>query len=335
MSHIEKAEEYTCFGAERTQMTNRSDSSLETEYIQPSNPQKRSGDNERQSRASKSSTDVMQNWMNTVQQMDCIDGMRLMPSKSVDLILADPPYNLSKGNRWAWDRSVELPGFGGAWSKVMEHWDNMSFSDYWCFTASWLTESKRILKPTGSIWVFGTYHNIGILNTLFQILGIEIINEIIWFKRNAFPNLSGRRFTASHENLLWGHVGRKQRRYYFNYQEAKNGDFPEDLVKKPGRQMRTVWDIPNNKSKEELRFGKHPTQKPVALINRVVSLTSRTGDLCLIPFAGAGTECVSAKMLGRKFIAFEVNRKYVEVTRKRLSCIAPAKQTRIGDFGGS
>lgn len=288
-------------------------------------------ENKKKEATPSSDLDFPAGWVNTIQHMDCVAGMKLLPSKSVDLIVADPPYNLSKGNEWKWDRSVKLPGFGGVWNKVMEHWDSMSLSEYWDFTATWLTEAKRVLKPTGSIWVFGTYHNTGIINTLFQILRIEIINEIIWYKRNAFPNLSGRRFTASHENLLWGHVGGKQRKYYFNYKEAKNGLFPEDATKKAGKQMRTLWDIPNNKTREEIQFGKHPTQKPLALTNRVVALTSRTGDLCLIPFAGAGSECVSAKLLGRRFVAFEIDAGYIEISDKRLHCL-DAKQTRLGEF---
>jgi site-specific DNA-methyltransferase (adenine-specific) len=283
---------------------------------------------------SPSKPDILERWINTVQSMDCVVGMKLLPSKCVDLIIADPPYNLSKGNQWKWDRSVKLPGFGGVWNKVMEQWDSMSLSDYWDFTASWLTEAKRLLKPTGSLWVFGTYHNIGIINTLFQILRIEIINEIIWYKRNAFPNLSGRRFTASHESLLWGHAGGGQRKYYFNYKKAKNGLFPEDEAKKSGKQMRTLWDIPNNKSREEIRFGKHPTQKPLSLTNRVVLLTSQRNDLCLIPFAGAGSECVSARLLGRRFIAFEIDSKYVEISQKRLGYL-DTKQTELCDFDDS
>lgn len=272
-------------------------------------------------------------WINTVQQMDCIEGMKQVPPKSIDLIIADPPYNLSKGNMWKWDQSVDLPGFGGAWNKVMQEWDNMPLERYWSFTSAWIKQAKRVLKPTGSIWVFGTYHNIGIVNVLFQVHGVEIINEIIWFKRNAFPNLSGRRFTASHENLLWGHTGSPHKRlYYFDYKKAKNGDF-QDLFKRQGKQMRTVWDIPNNKSKDEIKFGKHPTQKPLRLTNRVIDLTSKKGDICLVPFAGAGTECVSAKLLDRRFIAFETDSKYVDITNKRLQFLE-SKQAPLADYYG-
>jgi DNA modification methylase len=271
--------------------------------------------------------------LDTVYHQDCIEGMRSLPDQSVDLIIADPPYNLSKGNNWSWDRSVKLPGFGGNWNKVMEKWDDMSFEDYWAFTATWLTEAKRVLKPTGSIWVCGTYHNMGIINVIFQLLGIEIINEIIWYKRNAFPNLSGRRFTASHEVILWGHVSGKKRKYYFNYEEMKNSLFPEDVMKKEGKQMRTVWNIPNNKTREEIKFGKHPTQKPLALMNRMMKASSKTGDICLVPFAGAGSECVSAKILGRRFIGFEIDPKYVDIIKKRLENIDVKKsQKQLGDF---
>jgi len=275
----------------------------------------------------------LKKWEGEVHHMDCIEGMSHLPNHSFDLIIADPPYNLSKGNKWSWDRSVRLPGFGGSWNKVMENWDNMSLSEYWNFTATWLSEARRLLKPTGSIWVFGTYHNIGIINVLFQVLGIEIINEIIWYKRNAFPNLSGRRFTASHETLLWGHTGGKKRSYFFNYKEMKNGTFLEDPTKRAGKQMRTVWNIPNNKSRDEIRFGKHPTQKPLVLVDRIIKATSQAGDICLIPFAGAGTECVSAKSLQRRFIAFETDKKYVEITRKRLHYLEESlAQKKLSEF---
>lgn len=248
---------------------------------------------------------------------DCISIMKQIPDNSIDLIIADPPYNLSKGNNLKWDNSKKLNGLGGNWNKVMEDWDNLSLQDYWEFTQAWLIESKRILKDTGSIWVYGTYHNIGVINVLFQKLGIEIINEIIWYKRNSFPNLSGRRFTASHETLLWGHASSK-RKYTFNYEEVKRTVFPEDLLKKEGKQMRTVWDIPNNKDKEELQFGSHPTQKPIRISERIILASSKKGDLVLIPFCGSGTECVTALRMGRKFIGLEIKPEYVELANKRI-----------------
>jgi len=124
--------------------------------------------------------------LNTIIIQDCIEGMKGLPDKSVDLVIADPPYNLSKGNNWKWDNSVVLKGMGGNWNKVMENWDNMDLQDYWLFSMLWINEVKRVLKPSGSLWVYGTYHNIGILNVIFQILKIEILNEEIVKKDKEF-----------------------------------------------------------------------------------------------------------------------------------------------------
>jgi len=247
-----------------------------------------------------------------------IDTARSLPDQSADLIVADPPYNASKGGEWSWDRSAGLPGFGGNWKKVAEVWDDMSLEEYFAFTVSWLEEAKRILKPTGSMWVHGTYHNAGIINFAMQLLGIEIINEVIWYKRNSFPNLSGRRLTASHETILWAHSGKK-RKYAFNYKHSKEGGFDDDRLKAPGKQMRTVWDIPNNKSRDELKHGKHPTQKPERLIQRMIQLSANRGDLCLVPFAGAGSECVAAIKEGLHFVGCEIDPKYFEIAQKRVS----------------
>lgn len=257
---------------------------------------------------------------NTVQKRDCIEGMAELPAQSVDLVIADPPYNLSKGSDWAWENDIDIEGFGGEWDKTMENWDNMGIEEYAGFTHRWLSEVFRVLKPTGSLWTFGSYHNIGIVNLMYQKIGIEILNEIIWFKRNAFPNLSGRRFTASHETLLWGHIGGPDNREYtFNYEDMKSFPFQTDNINDANKQVRTVWDIPNNKSPEELEFGKHPTQKPLRVLERVVLSSSNEGDLCLAPFAGAGSECVSAKLNDRDYLGFEVESEYVELARKRLN----------------
>jgi DNA modification methylase len=239
-----------------------------------------------------------------------------IPDQSVDVIIADPPYNASKGGIWSMVYGT-LPGFGGDWNKIAEVWDDMRLDEYFDFTLNWLTEAKRLLKPSGSMWVHGTYHNSGIANVAMQMLGIEIINEIIWYKRNSFPNLSGRRLTASHETILWAHRGGK-RSYRFNYEHSKSGDFSDDQLKAPGKQMRTVWDLPNNKARDELAFGKHPAQKPERLSRRLIQLSARPGDLCLVPFAGVGTECVAAQKEGLKFIGFETDARFVAIARKRL-----------------
>lgn len=256
--------------------------------------------------------------INTIIDGECVEEMKKMPDSFVDLIIADPPYNLSKGGAWKWDNSVELKGMGGNWNKVMQEWDDYSFEAYMAFTKEWLTETKRILKPTGSMWIFGTYHNIGIINVLCQMLGIEIINEVIWYKRNAFPNLAGRRLTASHETILWCNKGGKKREYYFDYEYSKTGDFSYDGLKTPEKQMRTVWDIPNNKEKSELTYGKHPTQKPIRILKRMIKLSSKSGDIVFTPFAGSGSECVAAKMTGRKYIGIEMDEAYCKLAQTRL-----------------
>lgn len=250
---------------------------------------------------------------------DCIEGMRALPDHCVDLIIADPPYNLSKSGDWKWDNRIPLSGMGGNWNITNENWDNMSLKDYFDFTLAWLAEAKRILKPIGSMWIFGTYHNIGVINVVCQILGIEIINEVIWYKKNAFPNLSGRRLTASHETILWTHSGGKKRNYYFDYEYSKNGEFLEDKLKAAGKQMRTVWDLSNNKKPEELKYGKHPTQKPIKILTRMIKLSSHPGDIMLTPFSGAGSECVAAKLTDRHYIGFEIEKEYCIISEERLS----------------
>lgn len=256
--------------------------------------------------------------IDVVHLCECISAMKQLPDHCVDLAIVDPPYNTSKGGDWKWDNSVALPGMGGNWSKVMESWDSMGFGEYLTFTVAWATELKRLVRPTGSLWIHGTYHNIGIVNFVLQSLGIEIINEVIWYKRNSFPNLAGRRLTASHETILWAHTG-KTRQYLFNYEASKQMVCPEDSLKTPGKQMRTVWDIPNNKDASELKFGKHPTQKPLRLLARMIALSASPGGLCLVPFAGAGSECLAAKQAGLHFLGFEQSPEYVSISEQRLA----------------
>jgi site-specific DNA-methyltransferase (adenine-specific) len=263
--------------------------------------------------------------LDAVHLADCVEAMKRIPSHSVDVAIADPPYNLSKGGVWKWDNSVRLPGFGGDWCKVMAKWDDMPLAEYFTFTLAWLSELKRLVRPTGSLWVHGTYHNIGLINFVLQLLEVEIINEVVWFKRNSFPNLSGRRLTASHETILWAHTGGpKKRRYYFAYEHSKRMACAGDSLKEHGKQMRTVWDIPNNKKREEIEFGKHPTQKPVRLLIRMLELSAKPGGILLVPFAGAGSDCVAAKSLGMRFLAFENDPEYITICQKRLMAKGPS-----------
>jgi site-specific DNA-methyltransferase (adenine-specific) len=261
--------------------------------------------------------------INKILNDDCIKGMKSLDDNSFDIAIVDPPYNLSKGGDWTWDSNADVKGFGGAWSKVMQDWDTMPFADYFDFTLLWLSELKRVITPKGSIWIHGTYHNIGIINFCLQILGMEMINEIAWFKRNSFPNLSGRRLTASHETIIWAHTGGKNREYNFNYEDIKKMDFPEDNLKFANKQMRSVWDIPNNKKKTELAFGKHPTQKPIRLINRMLDISAFDGCKVLVPFAGAGSECVAASARGYDFLGFELEKEYIDIAEKRIKDIKP------------
>ena len=263
--------------------------------------------------------EIPQDQINRIYLQDCIAGMAKLPEKSIDVIISDPPYNLSSGQNINFEGGKVVAGMGGEWKKTMEKWDNMSLSDYFSFSYSWLAEAKRVLKPTGSMWIFGTYHNLGIINVVCQLLGLEIINEVIWYKSNAFPNLSGRRLTASHETLLWVHNSPKKRQYKFNYDYSKNGDFDYDSLKAPGKQMRTVWSIPNNKERWEIQFGKHPTQKPIRLIERLIKLTTDENDIVLSPFAGAGTDCVASALNNRRYIGFEIEQDYVNIATSRIS----------------
>lgn len=260
--------------------------------------------------------------INTIIHGDCIDVMKKLPDNSFDIAIADPPYNVSKGGNWEWNSDAKLAGFGGNWKKVMEQWDDMSLAYYLDFSLAWLVQLKRLIKPSGCIWVHGTYHNIGLVNFAMQLLKVEIINEVIWYKRNSFPNLSARRLTASHESILWAHTGStKSRKYFFNYEKAKELGFEGDLLKEAGKQMRTVWDVPNNKKREELEFGKHPTQKPIRLIKRMLTISACQGQSLLVPFSGSGTECVAAKSLGINYLGIEKEQEYVELSLNRTKAV--------------
>jgi site-specific DNA-methyltransferase (adenine-specific) len=256
--------------------------------------------------------------LNDVHLCDAIASMAELPDACIDIAVIDPPYNVSQGGEWKWDNSKVLPGMGGNWNKVIEEWDTFELKDYFDFTLAWAKEIKRIVKPEGSMWVHGTYHNIGLINFIFQLLKIEIINEVVWYKRNSFPNLSGRRLTASHESIIWAHTGKK-RKYQFNYDFSKESEFEGDNLKAPGKQMRTVWDIPNNKTREELSLGKHPTQKPLRLIKRMIQLSASPEQIVFSPFAGSGTDCLAAKELGMYYLGFDCNQEYVDLAKRRLS----------------
>ena len=233
--------------------------------------------------------------------------MKTIPSKSVDLIFADPPYNLQlKDTLYRPDQtSVEA---------VTEKWDKFNdYKEYDTFTNAWLKESKRVLKDGGSLWVIGSYHNILRTGALIQNLGYWILNDIIWHKTNPMPNFRGTRFTNAHETLLWCTTSRDAK-YTFNYQNLKELN--------DGKQMRSDWYIPICGGKERIRKNdhsrSHPTQKPEALLYRVLLASSKKGDLIVDPFLGTGTTAVVAKKLQRHFIGIDQNNKYIQIAKTRL-----------------
>ncbi len=249
---------------------------------------------------------------------DALEGMAVMQDNSVDLAICDPPYGAATSAKWNYDSSKKLNGFGGNWKLNNEEWDLLTGNEIFKSSYLWLKELKRLVKPTGSIWIHSTYHNSGFVNVVCQILGLEIINEVAWYKRNAFPNLSARRLTASHETILWVHTGGDKRQYNFNYDDVKRAKFAGDNLKEADKQLRTVWDIPNNKGKEELIFGNHPTQKPLRVADRLLMISGIKGGKLLVPFAGSGTEMISGLKYGMHSIGFETNEEYFDLAIKRI-----------------
>ena len=248
-----------------------------------------------------------------------LEGAREHDDNTFDLAIADPPYGASTTATWQIPGNHRLPGMGGQWDLTNQEWDRINGLESLRFTLAWLSELARLVKPTGSVWIHSTYHNSGIVNVACQMLGMEIINEVVWYKRNAFPNLSGRRITASHETILWVHTGSaKSRKYRFNYADVKAAEFVGDNLKKPGKQLRTVWDIPNNKARTELAHGKHPTQKPLKLVQRLYTVSGTPQGRVLIPFAGSGSEMVGALRYGMTPVGFEVHDPYIALAQARL-----------------
>lgn len=245
---------------------------------------------------------------------NCLDLMKTFPDNHVDMIFADPPYMLSNGGTTC---------KSGKRAKVDKgSWDESSGTELDLkFHESWMSECKRILKPTGTIWISGTYHSIYQCGYLIQLLGFHLLNDITWFKPNAAPNLACRMFTASHETLLWARKDKKSK-HYFNYEAMKEGLFPEDSIKKPGLQMRSVWSIPTPPPSEK-KCGSHPTQKPLSLLKRIVLSSTQPGDLIFDPFNGSGTTGIATKIIGgdRIYIGCDLSAEYLDLTVKRFNKI--------------
>jgi len=244
---------------------------------------------------------------------DSIELMKQIPENSVDMIFADPPYNLSNGG-FTVHAGKRVSVHKGDWDK-----SEGASSDF-AFHTRWLEECHRILKPAGTLWVSGTYHSIYQCGYAIQLLGYKVMNEIAWFKPNASPNLSGRYFTASHETLIWARKDPNSK-HIFNYQDMKNGDWHEkDFIKKPEKQMRSVWSIATPGPREKIH-GKHPTQKPVALLKRIILASTSPGDLILDPFTGSSTTGIVATEHGRRFIGFDKEREYLDLSTARYQAL--------------
>ena len=248
---------------------------------------------------------------------DCIAAMRALPAKSVDLIFADPPYNLQLGG------DLHRPD-GSHVDAVTDDWDKFSSIDaYDAFTRAWLAEAKRVLKEDGAIWVIGSYHNIFKVGSAIQDLGYWILNDIVWRKANPMPNFRGTRFTNAHETLIWASTGEKAR-YTFNYRSMKT--LNDEL------QMRSDWEFPICGGPERLKkdgVKVHPTQKPEALIYRILLACTKPGDVVLDPFFGTGTTGAVAKRLRRHWIGIEREDGYSDAAEARIAAALPLDESAL------
>lgn len=240
---------------------------------------------------------------------DCLNILKQLPENSVDMIFADPPYFLSNG------------GFTVHAGKMVSvdkgQWDvSNGLKKDFDFHLKWIKACHRVLKPSGTIWISGTYHSIYSCGFALQVNKFHILNDIAWFKPNASPNLSCRYFTASHETLIWAKKNKKAK-HIFNYDLMKNGNWPEDMLKKPNLQMRSVWAMGTPKPIEK-KFGKHPTQKPEDLLKRIVLASTNKSDLVLDPFTGSSTTGIASHVFGRKFIGVDIEPKFLDVSIKRF-----------------
>ena len=248
---------------------------------------------------------------------DCVEAMRTIPDASVDMVFADPPYNLQLGG------DLARPD-GSHVDAVTDDWDKFaSFASYDQFTREWLAEARRVLKPEGSIWVIGSYHNIFRVGAIMQDMGFWILNDVVWRKANPMPNFKGTRFTNAHETLIWASMGEKSK-YTFNYRAMKT--LNDEL------QMRSDWVLPICGGPERLKKNGHkvhPTQKPEALLYRVMLATTNKGDVVLDPFFGTGTTGAVAKRLGRDWIGCEREGNYREAAMERIEMALPLDESAL------
>src|SRR5512144_2051545 len=249
---------------------------------------------------------------------DCVAEMAALPAESVDLVFADPPYNLQLQGDLKRPDDSRVDAVNDAWDKFS------SFSAYDDFTRAWLIACRRVMKRSATLWVIGSYHNIFRVGTILQDLGFWILNDVVWRKSNPMPNFRGRRFTNAHETLIWA-VREAGKSYTFNYEALKAGN--DDI------QVRSDWVIPLCTGEERLKDAQgrkvHPTQKPEALLARVILSASQPDDVVLDPFFGAGTTGAVATRLGRRFIGIERDAAYAEVARARIAKVRPMEDPDI------
>ena len=249
----------------------------------------------------------MTKFCNRIVNGESLEVLKKIPSKTFDLVFADPPYNMQIGEKLKRPDNSKVHGVNDKWDQFL------NFKHYDEFSKEWLKQCKRILKDNGSMWVIGTYHNIFRLGYHIQNLNYWILNDVIWRKNNPMPNFKGTRFTNAHETLIWASKSKKSK-YTFNYQSLKC--LNDDL------QMRSDWTLPICNGKERLKKnGKkiHSTQKPEALLHRIILATTNKGDLICDPFIGTGTSAVVAKKLGRKYFGIEKDKKYFGAANKRIN----------------
>ncbi len=255
--------------------------------------------------------------LNQILRMDCIEAMRGLPDACIDMVFADPPYNLQLGG------DLQRPD-GSTVDAVNDEWDKFeTFATYDRFTREWLAEARRILKPDGSLWVIGSYHNIFRVGTAVQDAGFWILNDIVWRKSNPMPNFKGTRFTNAHETLIWAAHDDKAK-YTFNYRAMKT--LNDEL------QMRSDWLLPICGGQERLKRNgtkAHPTQKPEALLYRIMLATTKPGDVVLDPFFGTGTTGAVARRLGRDWIGCEREAVYCEVAEERIAAALPLDESAL------
>jgi len=258
-------------------------------------------------------------WLNTIIAGDCVAAMEKLPAASIDVIFADPPYNLQlEGDLHRPDQS-KVDAVDDAWDQFS------SFEAYDAFTRAWLLAARRVLKPNGTIWVIGSYHNIFRVGALMQDLRFWMLNDVIWRKANPMPNFRGRRFTNAHETMIWASRDQDAKSYTFNYDAMK--------MLNDGTQMRSDWHIPICNGSERLKNEDgqkvHPTQKPEALLQRVLLTSTKPGDVVLDPFFGTGTTGAVAKSLGRNFVGIERDASYRKAALARIAAVVPISEEAL------